>query len=260
MLFDQFLNVYSNIITDKNSTKEQLCKHLIKDNENNICLDCGEELTENIICDKEWRYYQSNNSIQQKNPTRVQQRKIQEKNIIKDIQHMGFNPEIIKKANSLYEEVTNGKIFRGVNRKSIVFACVFYAFQQTHNEYIPHNLNEIFGISNKNGLRGMKIVNNNYKCEINKKITPIHIINNIMIDFGCNFQQKKEVVLIYKKIKNKSSKLNRARPHSIASSIVYYWISKNGNKISLKEYSKKVNLSELTIIKNIKEIDLILST
>ena len=60
--------------------------------------------------------------------------------------------------------------------------------------------------------------------------------------------------MIYKSVKNKSSKLNRARPRSLSSSIVYYWILKNSINISLKEFSKKVELSELTIQKNIKEI------
>jgi transcription initiation factor TFIIIB Brf1 subunit/transcription initiation factor TFIIB len=59
-------------------------------------------------------------------------------------------------------------------------------------------------------------------------------------------------------VKNRSSNLNRARPNSIASAIIYYWITKKNINITLKEFAKKTNLSEITISKISKEISTIL--
>ena len=75
-----------------------------------------------------------------------------------------------------------------------------------------------------------------------------------MKTFSANQKQKDEVVLLYKKTKNRSSNLNRARPNSIASGLIYFWIQTSGINITLKEFATKTNLSEITILKISKEI------
>ena len=79
-----------------------------------------------------------------------------------------------------------------------------------------------------------------------------------MDKFEASKEQKNEVINLYNKIKNKSSKINRSRPQSISSALIYYWISYKNINISLKEFSKRVELSELTILKISKEISEIL--
>ena len=79
-----------------------------------------------------------------------------------------------------------------------------------------------------------------------------------MDKFKATSMQKKEVIELYNKIKNKSSKINRSRPQSISSGLIYYWISLKNIEISLKDFAKKVDLSELTITKIAKEISDIL--
>ena len=72
--------------------------------------------------------------------------------------------------------------------------------------------------------------------------------------------QKDEVKKIYQEVKNKSSRLNRSRPQSTSAGIIYYWICLNKKNISMKEYVKKVGLSELTINKIAREISDVLET
>ena len=79
-----------------------------------------------------------------------------------------------------------------------------------------------------------------------------------MDKFEASKEQKNEVINLYNKIKNKSSKINRSRPQSISSALIYYWISYKNINISLKDFSKRVELSELTIVKIAKEISEIL--
>lgn len=233
------------------------CHHTETINENNIiiCIECGEEIQRTVMHEKEWKYYGAN--AHTPDPNRIQLRKSEEKSIHKDVINMGFSDTIISKADELYSLVTNGHIYRGNSRKAIVFACVFHAYKMMSMHQTPEQLIKMFGITRKSGLRGLKIVSINTpkNSDIhNSTITPIHLINDIMDKFKATPAQKQEVVDIYNKVKNKSSKLNRSRPSSLSSSIVYYWINKKGIDISLKEFAKKVDLSDLTINKNIKEI------
>ena len=75
-----------------------------------------------------------------------------------------------------------------------------------------------------------------------------------MEKFSATDDQKKEVIDLYHQIENKSSRLNRSRPQSVASGLVYFWICSKQKDISIKQFTKKVSLSELTINKISKEI------
>ena len=127
----------------------------------------------------------------------------------------------------------------------------------------PENLIKLFGLNRKNGLRGLKIVNVNAPkdSEIHTSfITPVHLVHDIMGKFNATIEQKNEVIALYEKTKNRSSKLNRSRPQSVAAALTYYWICKKNIKINIKNFAKRVNLSELTINKNAKEISIVLGT
>ena len=81
-----------------------------------------------------------------------------------------------------------------------------------------------------------------------------------MDKFEATNEQKQEVIDIYKQIQNTSYKLNQSRPKSVASALVFYWIQKTKKDISMKEFTEKVDLSEITVDKLSKEIDRIIKT
>jgi transcription initiation factor TFIIIB Brf1 subunit/transcription initiation factor TFIIB len=266
-LFEQALAEYEKTVESKVETKveNKVCKHndIICENGITSCLDCGEEISHIITHEKEWRYYGAADSKRTSDPNRVQIRKVEERNIAKDVESMGFSEIIIAKADELYNQVTNGQIYRGNSRKAIVFACIFHAYKISGNHQTPENLTKLFGLSRKNGLKGLKIVNVNAPKDSQihtTYITPEHLIHDIMDKFSATQVQKNEVVQLYQQIKNKSSKLNRSRPQSVAAALTYYWICKKELNISLKDFAKKADLSELTISKNAKEVANVLGT
>jgi transcription initiation factor TFIIIB Brf1 subunit/transcription initiation factor TFIIB len=241
------------------------CLHNELVTENGIisCLECGEEIRRNITHEKEWRYYGSSDSKRCTDPNRVQMRKCEDRNIHKDVENMGFSETIVTKADELYSQVTKGQIYRGNSRKAIVFACIFHAYKMSDNHQTPETLINLFGLSRKNGLKGLKIVNVNAPKDSHIHttfITPVHLIHEIMDKFKATPAQKEEVIGFYERIKNRSSKLNRSRPQSVAAALTYYWICRKNIDISLKDFSKKVDLSELTINKNANEVTLVLET
>ena len=257
-LFDEFLSEK----TLENDSSQ--CKHLNASLSGyiSVCLDCGEEMSKNVSQDKEWRYYGQSDTKHSSDPNRCQMRRVEEdKNIFKDVEGMGFKDNIITIANDKYLEVTHDKIHRGNTRKAIIFACIFLAFKENKNPQSCEPLITIFDIDRKTGLRGLKIVNlglSKKKSCVNTHITPANLVSDIMNEFSASNDQKQEVVELYHKIKGKSTKINRSRPQSVAAGLTYFWIRANNKNITLKEFSEKVKLSELTVAKVSKEIGNIL--
>lgn len=265
-LFEKALVAYetTRIDTSKGS-KVSECNHADSVIENGItsCLECGEQLEQTIMHEKEWRFYGHSDGKRMTDPNRVQIRKCEERNIYKDVVNMGFSETIVSKANEIYTQVTKGQIFRGDSRKAVVFACIYHSYKMTNNCQTPKNLMKTFGLNKKSSLKGLKIVNVNAPKNSMIHTTPltaVHHIHDVMDKFSASPAQKAEVILLYRMTKNRSSKLNRARPQSVAAALTYYWICSKKMDINLKKFAQKADLSELTINKNAKEVALILGT
>ena len=236
-------------------------KNIVNENGANVCYDCGKEIEKTIFQDKEWRYYGTSDKKRTSDPNRVHIRKIDDRNIFKDVENMKFSDKIVALANQIYIQVTKGAIYRGNSRRSIVFAALFHSLKISGKPQSHEKLMKIFDLNKKTGLKGLKIVNLNAPKDSiihTTYITPVNIIEDIMDKFEATDEQKKEVFYLYDKIKNKSSKINRSRPGSIASGLVYFWVSLKNINVSIKDFAKKVELSELTIVKISKEISDIL--
>lgn len=274
-LFDQALseyyknvNIVNNVNINENiaETKEQSdCSHSNIVNDNGIvsCINCGEELRKNVLHEKEWRYYGQSDTKRNVDPNRVQVRKSEDRNIYKDVENMGFSDKIVSSANQIYIQVTHGQIFRGNSRKAIVFACIFHAYKLSGKPQTHEKLIKIFDLNRKTGLKGLKHVNLNAPKDSKihtTYITPINLVEELMDKFSASDEQKIEVINLYNQIKNKSSKLNRCRPQSVSSALIYYWICLKGLDITIKDFTKKADLSELTITKIAKEIAEVLNT
>lgn len=254
-------NTIKNI--DKGSTLSCVHSELVTEKGATICTDCGEEINRKITHNKEWRYYGQGDTRHMSDPNRVQMRKTEERSIFKDVEGLGFSEKVVSKANHIYSEVTDGKIFRGNSRKSIVFACIYHAFKMYGKPQAHGKLMQIFRLNRRTGLQGMKYVSLNAPKKSNIRttyITPMDLMEDIMKRFSATENHKKEVKNLYEKIKNKSSRLNRSRPQSVASGLVYYWICLKKKDISLKEFTQKVDLSELTVNRIAKEISEVLGT
>jgi transcription initiation factor TFIIIB Brf1 subunit/transcription initiation factor TFIIB len=264
LLFDKANRVYENKNAVSCDNITTACSHtqsvVVKSIEQ--CVECGEHIRTVINHEKEWRFYGHNDGKHNTDPSRVQSRKVNERSIKKDIVHMGFSDKIVETANDLYTQVTTGQIYRGESRKAIIFACIFHAYKLDGNCQTPGTLMKVFGLTKKNSLRGLKIVNVHAPKDSpihTTSLTPIHHIDDIMDKFSATKEQKADVVTLFSMVKNRSSKLNRARPQSIAASLIYYWIVTSNMKIDIKHFADKTELSELTINKNVKEITRIIA-
>jgi|UniRef100_A0A6C0J1R7 transcription initiation factor TFIIIB Brf1 subunit/transcription initiation factor TFIIB len=241
------------------------CQHddTVEENGTIVCLECGEQIGKTIMHEKEWRFYGQADGKRSSDPNRVQMRKSDERNINKDVENMGFSETIVSQANEIYTQVTKGQIFRGDSRKAVIFACIYHSYKIADKCQTPKDLMETFGLNKKSSLKGLKIVSVHAPKDSpihTTSITAIHHINDLMDKFSATKEQKKEVIDLYVKTKNRSSKLNRARPQSVSAALIFYWICLKKLDITLKKFACKADLSELTINKNAKEVALVLGT
>jgi transcription initiation factor TFIIIB Brf1 subunit/transcription initiation factor TFIIB len=231
-----------------------------------LCGDCGLELSKVLSYEKDWRYYGSDDTRKNSDPNRCHIRKHEDKSIFKDVENLGFPEKVVNMANDIYLQVTKGKIYRGNSRKAIIFGCIFHSIKINNNgkPYTCDNLCDIFKLDRKIVLKGLKHVNLNAPKSSDirlKTATHIDLLDDYISKFNIPISEKEYIVEMYENLKNKSSMINRSRPQSVTSSLIYYYLckKKGSNNININDFVKKVKLSKLTIDKISKEIQKILN-
>jgi transcription initiation factor TFIIIB Brf1 subunit/transcription initiation factor TFIIB len=242
-LFDQLTE--NDLVNVKEDVIECLHTESIQDKNIIVCIQCGKCIQKLFNQHREWKSQQ----------TRVT---TDDKNIFKDVENIQFSEHIVQIANSLYTQVTKEKIYRGNARKGIISACIFHAFKVIGKPQIYKKIIKLFNINKKIGLKGLKFVSINAPKNsiiFKTQITPLTYIEYYMEELQASENDINYVKNLYEKIeKYQNHKLNRSRPQSVASGVVYYWLLEDNRKITLKTFAKIAELSELTIVKIQKDI------
>jgi transcription initiation factor TFIIIB Brf1 subunit/transcription initiation factor TFIIB len=219
-----------------------------------VCLDCGLELT--AVCldsSPEWRYYKENDTKHSADPSRCSIRKYEEKSIYRDVERYQIQREVVDRANDTYSLVTEDSILRGNSRKGLIFACIYYAYEEFGQRKSPDEMKTLFGINKKTLSGGMKM----YNLKIKHKAvytSPLDFISKIMNKFETTEQHIQFVTRLFCKIKNQTNFINRSNPDSIAAALCYFFFRNIKYPISLTEFSKRVGLSDITVHKISKKI------
>jgi hypothetical protein len=236
--------------TETDDMSDKFCFHtdIIQDSDSWICVACGQEIEKIIQHEKEWTY---GNSKISGGYNRVQLRKIEQKSIQKDVDMMNFSQNVIDLADKIFKEATNGGIYRGDSRKSMIFASIYYAYKILGNTQSKEQLRQFFNIDNTVASSGIKFIELNSPND-----SPIHSVytttEDLIIDVLSKFQvpdkHKPKVLELYSRIHNRSSELNRARSYSVTCALVYYWMRRKRINIDISEFIKVVGLGQNTIL------------
>jgi transcription initiation factor TFIIIB Brf1 subunit/transcription initiation factor TFIIB len=227
-----------------------------------VCLDCGLELKKGLT--NESKMYTSIDNRSMGDGNRCWAPKKKNKSIRDDLKGLGFPDPVINEADSIFKTVTEGGIFRVDKRKSIIVACLMEAYKILGERVSLENLLEKIPVDNISP--GMKLVETKIKkYDIDRKrithTSPIDSIRDILAGWDSSVETITQVIKLYELIEDKSSMLNRSRAKSVAAAVIYYYaLATNRSNIKLKDFSKRVCLSESTIVKNAKEISAILQT
>ena len=260
-LFDKIdIENKNNKLTSSSCELVKHCLHekTITDKTIVICQQCGEEIESELFIEKIETPYMQIQDID-----RYQRRKRELRTIYKDVEGLGFGERVVSLADNYYNLCTQNKIFRGNSRKAIIFACIFHAFKVLGSPQTCEQLISLFNLKRKIALRGLKFVNSNVPQNSPIKtvrIDPTHTLIQMLGKFDANDEQRDQVLQLYNQIIDKSSLLNQSRPQSTAAGLIFYYILKTDKQITVKEFVSKVNLSDLTIKKIVKELDRLLET
>lgn len=243
------------------------CQHLTRITEAGtmLCFDCGFAITQVISYDKDWRYYGSDDTRKNSDPNRCHIRKVEDKSIFKDVESYRFPEKIVNTANDIYTQVTNGKIYRGKSRKAIIFGCIYQSIKINGKAHTCESLRVLFGLDRKSILKGLKYVNLKAPKTMQHMRSRLpqtnELLEEYMSKFDLRYEHRGTLLTLAERIKNRSTMINRSRPQSIASALIYYYLcaTRGSNNVNMADFIDKVGLSELTILKIYREIERVLA-
>jgi transcription initiation factor TFIIIB Brf1 subunit/transcription initiation factor TFIIB len=232
-------------------------KNIIDDNDVKLCTDCGREICRAMSFEKEWRWYGRDKDTRHSDPNRCHLRKTDDRTIYSDVAGLGFTDKIVAEANKIYQQVTRGNIYRANSRRAIIFACIFHAYKLQGHPQTCTDLMHIFKLDRKVGLKGLKHISKRAPKGSPLRttyITPSDFISPIMSRFNATKKEIEEVTAMCEELKNRSRILNRARPQSVASGLIYFYCRLKNKDISMQKFIEEADLSELTVRKIATEI------
>jgi transcription initiation factor TFIIB len=149
-------------------------------------------------------------------------------------------------------------IIRGINRKSLIAACVLFACRKKDKARSPKEIAELFSLKYTEITKGCKTFLKLAKLKhMELKLTftkPEHFITR----FCEELKIKKEYAEQAIQISNNVQKLHIASVHtplSLATGSIYLMIHLNGFNIQKKTIAEKFNVSQVTIAKAFKKIE-----
>lgn len=176
----------------------------------------------------------------------------------------GVVKSIIDNGKILYKHISdikcaNGKpiIIRGLNRKSLIAACVYNGAKNQGLPRTSKEIADIFGLTVKQITKGNRKYDNlidNFKY-INESKNNLAI--NYIERFGTKLKIPHEILTLAKQISVNISKLDIAsghQPPSVASASLMIALKNSNLEIDKKLISKLFGISDVTITKTYKKI------
>jgi len=179
-------------------------------------------------------------------------------------QNAGIPKIFIDNAMSIHKDISEQKMFRGLNRDGIKSASIYISCRVNGCPRTAHEIAEIFHLDKTSATTGCSMavnILNNIERNVdstkqNDLLTtkPIAFIERYCSKLNIN----KELTMLAKFICNKVESqniINDNAPHSIAAGVIYF-ISQNCNlNISKLEVKSICGVSEVTINKCFKKLD-----
>ena len=260
-----------------------------------ICLDCGQECNSDDLSSEfsknpsniydlfamigEMKDDRMDNSSGSGFQIQMQIHRMTRGTVYSEFKNASIVKEVLDTANAYFQKLLSvlnednrlsdkykKRNLRGSSFKGVVHACLFQAYKYHGKSQIPQEIQKKFNLTKKSLSKGIKILNtmlsrSKSKSESEPTITKVEDLicgilknTNPEIDLDSAIL---DICEINKKIKNKSRKINRSNPQSVASGLIFYWL-KNKDKpdsISRQQFSQRSGLSQITIVNISKEIE-----
>ena len=175
-----------------------------------------------------------------------------------------ISQKIINDSKSLYKICSSTKISRGLNRQGIIAATVYFACKECGAPRSSKEIAEIFDINITTMTKGSKkfqeiIFMNKNELDKERIINQKTIIPTDFINRFCNKLDIDKYIPIIHNICDISMNyqiISENTPPSIASGCIYYFSKRKNLKIPKKRISEICKISEVTINKCSKKLEL----
>lgn len=179
-------------------------------------------------------------------------------------QNNGLPRLITDEAMRIHKKVMEHKTFRGVNRDGIIVAAIYVACKTNNYPRTIKEIADMFNLDVASATKGckntMSIINDLESSMIDKtvlhKTTPLSFIERY-----CNrLSMNNELTILCKFIANKIAQINvidENTPNSIAAGIIFFVSNTCGINISKKSIHNISGVSEVTINKCAKKMEMI---
>lgn len=246
------------------TTEAEMCPHhnVEKQSGTIVCLDCAVELYQEISYHDETRYFGDHDA---KPTTRGHYTKKSETGICKDLEKLGFDPDVALLANQLFMEVTKGEMKKSDLRKGIEAVCTFEAHKILGRIRTPEQIQSKFpDLEKKNMSHGLQYFALHCPREYfqYEDITPSHFVPQIMKmpQFRANKEHIDRVVMLCDRIYDRCPILDRSNPQSVAKAIFYYYLRAKKCRIDPATYGRIVSLSEPILLRLSGEVSRMMGT
>ena len=184
-----------------------------------------------------------------------------------DIQNVcarhNIQTKIVNEAKSIYKIVSTTKISRGSNRAGIIASCVYFACKECDVPRSSKEIAEMFGITSNIMTKGVKkcqeIIHmdkkNKNRISKTKSTKPIDFISRFCNKLNIPDLDTEKILKICR-ITVDNYIISENTPSSIASGCIYYYIKKTDLGITKKDISDICKISEVTINKCCKIIEI----
>lgn len=230
-----------------------------------VCHACHAEI-EIFSHEAEWRYYDNHVGGASSDPARCHPTRSTLKSLKKTFEALDISvPDAIRHhVEQDFAVIVGTKTLRSRNRNSIIAACLFHAYikfdECRTNDYIRN----LFDLSRRDMSRGIKEYQKVFPDSRSIEIRPHDLVKWIFSLTHIERDHYQNVIRILDYIHKTSEVLNRSTSQSVANAVIFFYLSMTQNqeykeKLGLTKtaYAEKVDLSEITISKLVKEIEAI---
>lgn len=183
-----------------------------------------------------------------------------EKSIRTDIDKLGFPPDIVNIADSIYQDMDLGTK-RGKRRKMLIFYCVFTAYNQENITVDPIWLANICGLERSNISKALSMCSPvligtetpAVKFTTSKSYIPVYF-NKLREWINFPDTAIQEIYDISDEILEKDPTLNDEKPQTVAAAILVHYMKMHGYIIDKEKYKTIFKRSDMTINKIKKRI------
>jgi transcription initiation factor TFIIB len=179
-------------------------------------------------------------------------------------QNAGIPKIFIDDAMSIHKDISEQKMFRGMNRDGIKAASIYISCRLNGCPRTAHEIAEIFKLDKTSATNGcsmaVNILYNIDRSSDNKNTghlcasTPSSFVERYCSRLNMNTELIMLCKFVSKKVEQ-SGVINDNTPHSIAAGIVYFIAQTCNMQITKTDIKQVCNVSEVTINKCYKKLD-----